>query len=142
VVDKTFSDIAEAMGYLADGDLTRSIEADYVGTFGEVKNDVNSTMANLKEIVSQMRESADVIAMASKEISSGNNSLSTRTDQQAGALQETSSSMEVLTNTVKPVFHGWIAYPEHLLYILDRAVTTYECHHEYLVLGRQIGQLR
>jgi methyl-accepting chemotaxis protein len=101
VVDKTFSDIAEVMGYLAEGDLTRSIEADYVGTFGKVKNDVNSTMANLKEIISQMRESADVIAMASREISSGNNSLSTRTDQQAGALQETSSSMEVLTNTVK-----------------------------------------
>jgi methyl-accepting chemotaxis protein len=101
VVDNVFSDIAEVMGYLAIGDFTRSIETDYVGTFGEVKDHVNSTMANLKEIVSKMRESADVITMASEEISSGNNSLSIRTDQQAGALQETSSSMEILTNTVK-----------------------------------------
>jgi methyl-accepting chemotaxis protein len=101
VVDAVFSDIAEVMGYLAKGDLTQSIGTDYVGTFGKAKDDINCTMANLREIVSQMRESADVITMASDEISAGNNSLSIRTDQQASALQETSSSMEVLTNTVK-----------------------------------------
>jgi methyl-accepting chemotaxis protein len=101
VVDNVFSDIAEVMGHLAKGDLTRSIGSDYVGTFGKAKDDINCTMANLREIVSQMRESADVMSMASEEISAGNNSLSVRTDQQASALQETSSSMEVLTNTVK-----------------------------------------
>ncbi len=101
VVDKVFSDIAEVMSYLAKGDLTRSIKADYVGTFGKVKDDINATMANLEDIVSQMRESAEVISMASEEISSGNNNLSSRTEQQAGALQETASSMEELTNTVK-----------------------------------------
>ncbi len=100
-VDKVFSDIAEVMSYLAKGDLTRSIEADYAGTFGKVKDDINATMANLEDIVSQMRESAEVISMASEEISSGNNNLSSRTEQQAGALQETASSMEELTNTVK-----------------------------------------
>jgi methyl-accepting chemotaxis protein len=101
VMDNVFSDIAEVMGYLAKGDLNRSIGTEYVGTFGKVKDDINSTMANLKDIVAQMRGSADVIAMASEEISSGNNNLSVRTDQQASALQETASSMEVLTSTVK-----------------------------------------
>jgi methyl-accepting chemotaxis protein len=101
IVDNVFSDTAEVMSHLAKGDLTRSIGTDYAGAFCKVKDDINSTMGNLKEIVFQLRESADLITTTSEEISSGNNDLSARTDQQAGALQETSSSMEVLTNTVK-----------------------------------------
>jgi methyl-accepting chemotaxis protein len=99
-IDNVFSDIASAMSYMAKGDLTKPIEQDYLGSFGEVKNSVNETIEKLDDIVMKLRESADVISTASNEISSGNNNLSSRTEQQASSLQETASSMEELTSTV------------------------------------------
>lgn len=100
-IDNVFSDIAAAMRKVAQGDLTKPIQRDYVGTFGEVKNSVNETIANLDKIVVDLRKSADVITTASSEISSGNTNLSSRTEQQASSLEETASSMEELTSTVR-----------------------------------------
>ena len=101
VVENTFNDIARIMSEMAKGDLTKSMRGDYKGAFGKVQQDINGTMANLEKIMSQLRESGEVITTASDEISAGNNNLSSRTEQQASALQETASSMEQLTGTVK-----------------------------------------
>ena len=100
-IDNVFADIASAMRMVAEGDLTKPIQREYVGTFGDVKNNVNETIVNLEKIVVELREAADVITTASSEISSGNNNLSARTEQQASSLEETASSMEELTSTVR-----------------------------------------
>jgi methyl-accepting chemotaxis protein len=94
-------DIATVLGALADGDLTRSITSEYVGTFGQLKDDANTTVARLQEIVGQIKEATDLINTAAKEIASGNQDLSSRTEEQASSLEETASSMEQLTSTVK-----------------------------------------
>ena len=101
VVENVFGDIAKAMSEMAKGDLTKPIDGDYQGTFGAVKSDVNETMHNLEKIVSELRETGNVINTAADEISAGNNNLSARTEQQASALEQTASSMEELTSTVK-----------------------------------------
>jgi methyl-accepting chemotaxis protein len=49
----------------------------------------------------QVRLGADSIAVASGEIANGNLDLSARTEEQAGALEETAASMEQLTSTVR-----------------------------------------
>lgn len=100
VVEQAFSDIAEAMSEIAKGDLTKPITREYQGAFNKVKQDVNSTLANLDGMMIKLRESCVVIANASREIALGNNHLSTRTEQQAGVLEETAASMEQLTGTV------------------------------------------
>lgn len=56
---------------------------------------------NLYHIVSEVRQGTDAIAIASVEISTGNADLSSRTESQAGALEETASSMEEITATVR-----------------------------------------
>ncbi len=101
VVEKVFSDIAQAMSQLAKGDLNQNISSEYQGTFDKVKQDINLTMGKLEQIVAELREATDVITTASDEISAGNNNLSSRTEQQASALEETASSMEQLTSTVR-----------------------------------------
>jgi methyl-accepting chemotaxis protein len=94
-------EVVSMLEALAKGDLTKRIETEYAGTFGQLKNDSNATAENLCEIVGQIKNAADAINTAAKEISSGNQDLSSRTEEQASSLEETASSMEQLTGTVK-----------------------------------------
>ena len=96
-----FEDIARVMGALSQGDLSQQIAQDYDGVFGRVKADVNATIERLQETVGLIRESSDVIASTAGEVVTGNNNLSSRTEQQASSLQETASSMEELTSIVR-----------------------------------------
>ena len=98
---QVFEDVASVMGTIAKGDMTQGMTGDYSGMFSDVKNDINQTRDNLGEIILQLRNSADLINTSSQEITSGNTSLSNRTEQQASALEETASSMEELTSTVR-----------------------------------------
>ncbi len=99
--DKSLSDVARVLGSIAKGDLTEKIEADYAGTFGDLKNYCNETTENLCSVIEEIRVAADTILSASSEIATGNADLSRRTEQQASNLEETASSMEELTSTVK-----------------------------------------
>jgi methyl-accepting chemotaxis protein len=93
--------VVRVLAALAKGDLTQTISGDYQGTFGQLKDDSNATVAQLTEIISRIKEAAETINTASKEIASGNTDLSQRTEEQASSLEETASSMEELTSTVK-----------------------------------------
>ncbi|MDT0618274.1 methyl-accepting chemotaxis protein [Salinisphaera sp. P385] len=95
------NDIARVLAALAKGDLTESIDADYKGTFGQLKTDANATVDQLKSIVSGIKLAAETIDTAAREIAAGNADLSSRTEQQAASLEETASSMEEFTSTVK-----------------------------------------
>ena len=68
---------------------------------GQLKDDANSTVDHLREIVGQIKDATDAINTAAKEIAMGNQDLSSRTEEQASSLEETASSMEELTSTVK-----------------------------------------
>jgi methyl-accepting chemotaxis protein len=94
-------DVGRVLSAIAGGDLSQNISADYAGTFGQLKDDTNATVARLQEIVGQIKEATDSISTAAKEIASGNQDLSSRTEEQASSLEETASSMEQLTSTVK-----------------------------------------
>lgn len=95
------NEVVRVLDALADADLTETINNDYHGTFGRLKDDSNTTVAKLTEIISRIKEAADTINTAAKEISTGNADLSQRTEQQASSLEETAASMEQLTATVK-----------------------------------------
>ena len=56
---------------------------------------------NLVDIVAQVRTGTETIFNASTEIAAGNFDLSSRTERQAGTLEETASSLEELTSTVR-----------------------------------------
>ena len=94
-------DVARVLKAVAQGDLTETIEGQYVGIFGQLKDDTNSTVARLVEVVGRIKEATDLISTASKEIATGNSDLSSRTERQASSLEETASSMEELNGTVK-----------------------------------------
>jgi methyl-accepting chemotaxis protein len=86
---------------LAKGDLTQMIEKDYAGAFEQLKDDANTTVLKLQEIMTTIKQTANTVSHAAEEISQGNMSLSQRTEEQAASLQQTAASMEQMTSTVQ-----------------------------------------
>lgn len=99
--DNGFKDIERVANALAKGDLTQIIDKHYVGTFGKVTGEMNSTVENLKALIEEINESAETISTATREIAAGNNDLSHRTEEQGASLEKTASSMMQLTSTVQ-----------------------------------------
>ncbi len=101
IIEKVLKDIADVMQYMAAGDLTHPITSEYEGVYGKCKNDINSTLAKLKEVYSQIKDSAEFVNNSSQELANGNNNLSKRAEEQASSLVKTAASMQELTSTVK-----------------------------------------
>ena len=92
---------AQRAGQIAEGDLTQPIIADGKDEAAQLLQALQHMQDNLSQLVSGVRSNAESVAIASAEISQGNNNLSARTEQQASALEETAASMEELGSTVR-----------------------------------------
>ena len=101
VVAGGLEDTARVLNAISRGVLTEKIDRDYAGTFGRLKEDTNTTVDKLREVVGRIKDSTEAINTAAREISAGNSDLSSRTEEQASSLEETASSMEELNATVK-----------------------------------------
>ncbi|MBE1299422.1 MAG: PAS domain-containing protein [Alteromonadaceae bacterium] len=95
------SDISASLQKLADGDLSIAITNNYSGMYESVKMSVNTTIAKLNQVITDIQYSSSEIQSANQEISQGNDQLSARTEQQASSLEETAASLEELTSNVK-----------------------------------------
>lgn len=101
VANDGLMDVARVLSALARGDLTERIDADYMGLFAQLKNDANTTVEKLEEVIARITETSSAVATGANEIAQGNADLSQRTEEQASSLEETASSMEEMTSTVK-----------------------------------------
>ena len=90
---------ASLAGSIAKGDLAVAIIVK-PGDTTSLMYAISAMRDSLARIVRDVRKGADAIATASAEIAGGNMDLSARTESQAGALEQTASSMEKLTSTV------------------------------------------
>jgi len=83
------------------GDLGSHIEVigkDEISELLQALQDMNN---NLAKTVGDVRRGTETIAIASREIASGNADLSSRTESQVSSLEHTASSMGQLTNIVR-----------------------------------------
>ena len=98
---QVMDDLSDMLAALAEGNLTRRINADYHGMFGILKDNANSTADRLSETISEIKAAAREVTSASAEISGSTTDLSQRTEEQAASLEETTASMEEIAATVK-----------------------------------------
>ncbi len=90
----------DVMRHMADGDLSQDIIV-APGADESLLAAVRDMSRGLSAIVSNVRHGTDSMTVASREIAAGNQDLSERTERQAGSLEQTSGSMQVLTDTVR-----------------------------------------
>jgi methyl-accepting chemotaxis protein len=98
---KALQDLIGMLSALASGDLTKRIDAEYQGMFGELKHDANTMAERIGATIAEIKASAAEVTNASAEISTSTTDLSQRTEEQAASLEETSASMEEISATVK-----------------------------------------
>ena len=100
-VDAGIAETGRVISALAKGDLTESMEGQYKGVFASLQTNVNETMGSLRNLMQQVRHSADAINGGADEIRQASDDLSRRTENQAASLEETSSALEEITVAVK-----------------------------------------
>lgn len=90
-----------AASKLAAGDLTTHIDTSRTDEIGKLLKAINGIGQGLANVVWNIRHGTERLATATSEIASGNHDLALRTEQQVAALDQTSSSMEEMTSTVR-----------------------------------------
>jgi len=86
---------------MAGGDLTGVIETTRTDEIGQLMRAMRQLNTNLHSIIGDLRNNFENMMSSTRQLASGNQDLSGRTDSQAAALEETAASMEELTSTVK-----------------------------------------
>ncbi len=86
---------------VAGGDLRSRIDVTSLDETGQLLQALKDMNNSLNGIVQRVRKGSDSIATATHQIAAGNLDLSSRTEEQAAALQETTASMQDLSGTVK-----------------------------------------
>ena len=100
-ITRPLQDAVEVAKRVAAGELTSKITVVGRDEITELLASLKNMNDSLHKIVGDVRNGTDAIAIASREIASGNADLSSRTESQASSLEETAASMEVLTDTVQ-----------------------------------------
>ncbi len=87
-------------GRIADGDLGRpDDEPEFAPE--SLLGALQRMRGKLTGIVNEVQRGSQVVSAAARQIASGNDDLSQRTQEQASSLEETAASMEEMTSTVK-----------------------------------------
>jgi methyl-accepting chemotaxis protein len=93
--------VAEELGHVAEGDLTRRLAVWSRDEIGRVASCVNTFVETLHGVMAHTRLTAKDVASASQQLSSAAEQLASGVQQEAASLEETAASLEELTSTVK-----------------------------------------
>lgn len=92
------SNVIEAM---STGDMTHRVEGNYEGDLGNMKNAINMSLENLSAVLGEVKDSTDQIGEDMLRLSQGNAQISNRIREQARSLENTASTMEEITASVR-----------------------------------------
>jgi methyl-accepting chemotaxis protein len=87
---------------VVNGDLVSRIEIrGKTGFFQSASSSINHLADSMAEIVALVKDAAGEVYRGAQEIASGNSNLQHRTEEQSASLEQTASSMEQMTTTVR-----------------------------------------
>ncbi len=94
-------DVVRVLRSIAQGDLTQKIEADYNGVFDQLKNDVNSTIEHLTDVIGKVHSNTDLSADSAQEVNSTAQEIGQGSSEQAASLEQISSAMEQMSANIR-----------------------------------------
>ena len=97
----SIEDVVRVLRGVAEGDLSLTIDADYQGVFGELKNNVNTTVERLSTVISTINGNRKKIGNTALQVSTAAQDLGSGATEQASSLEEISSSMEEMSANIR-----------------------------------------
>lgn len=97
---RVVGDVVSTMRAISEGDLTKTIDKDYQGSFAEMKEYANDTVLKLSMIISEVNGAASQLASASEQVSTTSQTLAQAASEQAAGIEETSASIEQMTASI------------------------------------------
>ena len=98
---KAFRSLGVGLSRLSDGDFTFRLDDQVPDAYRQIKDDFNSAVGRLHEMIQAVADTTREVAGAAGEITSATGDLSQRIEQQAASLEETSTATEQISATVK-----------------------------------------
>jgi methyl-accepting chemotaxis protein len=92
-VRQVTGDLRLAIGAIANGDLTHQLTDAFPTEYEPVRHDFNAALANLRDLIGSVSESATAIRTGSGEIAQASEDLARRTESNAASLEETAASV-------------------------------------------------
>ncbi len=86
---------------LAQGDLTRPIDAEFNGSYAVLKDNFNGALNSLSELIQSVTESVRSISSGSTEIEAASEDLARRTESAAASLEETSAAVAQINDRLR-----------------------------------------
>ncbi|QHQ33923.1 methyl-accepting chemotaxis protein [Algicella marina] len=99
-IAETLGDIQQNLSSIASGDLSHSMDKALRGQFEELRQGVNGSVASLRGMIGDVQSAVVVARANTSEINNEAAALAQRNEKQAARVQETSATMEQLTETV------------------------------------------
>ncbi|OJX46493.1 methyl-accepting chemotaxis protein [Devosia sp. 66-22] len=99
-VDRGLTETGDVLSALANSDLSLRVVGEYEGAFGRLRDDTNNVCDTLSETIQGLRHTSRTLKTATGEMLSGANDLNDRTSKQGQTIEETSTAMSQLAQTV------------------------------------------
>jgi len=94
------SETIEVLNRVEQGDLIHTVNGDYQGRLGDLKDTVNNTIDKLSQTISEVISAAGQLGNASEQISVTAQSLSQASSEQAASAEEASASVEQMSASI------------------------------------------
>ncbi|CUH81365.1 methyl-accepting chemotaxis protein [Tropicibacter naphthalenivorans] len=85
---------------MAEGDFTQQIHDPFNELYEPLRNDFNTTLKGLRQVIAQVIDSSSLINQRAAHITRSSQDLSSRTETQAATLEQTAAAIEEMTRTV------------------------------------------
>ncbi len=99
-ITRPLNEAVDVANALAAGDLTAKIEVDSQDETGKLLEAMQGMVAQLSQIITDVRSASDNLSSASEEVSATAQSLSQASSEQAASVEETSASIEQMSASI------------------------------------------
>jgi methyl-accepting chemotaxis protein len=96
-------DIGETLKWMANKDFSHPVETKYPGAYGELRDNVNLVVTNIRVAIEQINENAAQFAEGSRTIAESSQTLAQGAQTQSASVQQMTASTEELARSVSAV---------------------------------------
>ena len=101
ITESSINDVGRVLKHLARGDLSHRVEVAYQGIFSDLKDDINTTVDSLSEVISGIQRDSRSSASTASELSATATEMGQGASEQAASLEQISSSMEQMSANIR-----------------------------------------